>query len=97
MPSKALNKKKVLKELFNEIDPQELLDYALPCSYWLQLHNMEYNIYEESYNETVDKLELIGPSIKAEALKEKEIPKVKEKPMVEAKHAAIAVVIVLKK
>ena len=97
MPSKALDKKGVVKELFNKMDHQEILDGALPLIYQAQLHQMEWNIYEESYAKTVDKLESIEPSIKVKALKEKEMLELKEKTMAEAKCVASAVVIVLKK
>ena len=71
MLSEALDKKTVLKELFNKMDHWELLNVALPHTHRNRLLNMEWNTYKESYDETVDKLELIEPAIKAEALKDK--------------------------
>ena len=35
MPSKALDKKTVLKELFDEMDHRKLLNAALPRTYYL--------------------------------------------------------------
>ena len=70
IPSEALYKKKVLKELFKKMDHQEPFISALPRSYCLQLLNMEQNVYEGSHNKTVKKLEQIEPSIKVEALKD---------------------------
>ena len=78
------------------MDHQELLDAALTRNYCNHLLNMEWDIYEESYNETVDKIELIEPEIKAEAPKDKEILELKRKKlMVEAKETS-AVAMVLK-
>ena len=79
MPSKVLDKKSVLKELFDEMNHKDLLDAILPHTYCSRLLNMEWDVCEESYDETVDKLESIEPSIKVEALKDKEILELKEK------------------
>ena len=68
MPNNALNKKGLVKKLFNEMYHQEILDGALPRMYQSQLYHMEWNIYEEPYAKTVHKLELIELLVKAVAL-----------------------------
>ena len=56
---------------FTEINMREILDFALPGTYSNKLFNIDWNIYEKPFKETVNKLVTIEPEIKAEAAKAK--------------------------
>ena len=59
------------KVQFTEIDMREILDFALPNSYQKKLFGIDWNIYEEQFMKTIDKLQAIEPEFKAEAAKAK--------------------------
>ena len=71
VPSKALDKQNTLKEEFTEIDMREILGMGLPESYRNKLFGIDWNIYEENFYKTVDKLKNFEPKIQAEASKAK--------------------------
>ena len=50
---------------------RKILGFALPNSYQKKLFGIDWNIYEENFMETVDKLQAIEPEIKAEVAKAK--------------------------
>ena len=58
---------------------REILDYALPQTHIDKLVNIDWNIYENPYKKTIDKLVSFEPEIKAERAKEKENKELKDK------------------
>ena len=58
---------------------REILDYALPKTYSDKLFNVDWNVYENSFKQTVNKLVTIEPEIKSERAKEKENKELKDK------------------
>ena len=48
---------------------RKILDFSLPSTYSTKLFNLDWNIYEKPFKETVNKLQTIEPEIKAEAAK----------------------------
>ena len=64
---------------YEEYNMREILGYALPQTYSDKLFNIDWNIYENPYKKTIDKLVTIKPEIKAERAKEKENKELKDK------------------
>ena len=78
-PCDALENRDVECKKYEEYEMREILDYALPKTYSDKLFSVDWNIYEKSFKETVDKLVTIKPEIKAERAKEKENKELKDK------------------
>ena len=66
VPHAALVNRDVPCEKYKEHDMREILDYALPRTYSEKLFNIDWDIYENPYKKTIDKLVAFEPEIKAE-------------------------------
>ena len=71
LPSDALEKRDEVKQEFTELELREILHMALPNSYRKKLTGNDWNIYEQPFMSTVDKLVTVEPDIKAKAAKAK--------------------------
>ena len=71
LPCEALENQDALKEEFTKIKMREILDMALPNSYRKELFGIDWNIYEQPFLKTIDKLITVKPDIKAETAKAK--------------------------
>ena len=56
LPSEALENRTAVKQEFIEIKLRKILDMALPNSYRKKLFGIDWNIYEQTFLKTVDKL-----------------------------------------
>ena len=79
VPCDALENWNKPRVKFNETDLREILHFALPGTYSAKLLNINWNIYEKPFKETVDKLVTIEPEIKAERDKAKTDKELKNK------------------
>ena len=57
MPSVALKNYGAFKQEFTEIKMREILNMALPNSYCKKLFGIDWNIYEQSFLKTVNKIQ----------------------------------------
>ena len=71
LPSKALENRDALKKEFTKIEMREILDMALPNSYRKKLFGIDWNIYEQQFLKTINKLITVKPDIKAKTAKAK--------------------------
>ena len=79
VPCDSLERRNMPREQFDEFELREVLDFAMSISYSQKLFNLDWNTYEHSFAETVDKLVTIEPEIKAETAKAKADKDLKEK------------------
>ena len=59
VPHAALVNRDLPCKKYGEHDMREILDYALPRTYSEKLFNIDWDIYENPYKKTIDKLSLI--------------------------------------
>ena len=71
LPSDLLEKQNKVKEEFTKIAMRELLSMAASNSYHKKLEGNDWNIYEEPFMKSVDKLITYEPDIKEKAAKAK--------------------------
>ena len=71
MPSNSLEKRDGVKEEFTKHNLREFLDIALPNSYHKKLTENDWNIYEETFMKTINKLITYELDIKTEIAKAK--------------------------
>ena len=71
MPCDALEYHGAFKVQFTKIDMREILDFALPSTYSTKLFNLDWNIYEQKFLKTINKLQSVKPKIKAKVAKAK--------------------------
>ena len=79
VPHEALENRNLPCVKYGEYEMREVLDYALPRTHIDKLVNIDWNIYENTYKKTVDKLVTIKPEIKAETAKAKADKDLKDK------------------
>ena len=78
VPHEALENRNVPCEKYGEYEMREVLDYALPRTHIDKLVNIDWNIYENPYKKTIDKLVAFEPEIQADRAKEKESRELKD-------------------
>ena len=71
LPSEALENRGFVKQEFTEIKMCEIIGMALPQSYHKKLFGINWNIYEQTFLKTTDRLQGFEPEIKADAAKSK--------------------------
>ena len=79
VPHAALVNRDLPCEKFGEHDLQEILDHALPRTYGAKLENINWDIYDNPYKKTIDKLVAFEPEIKAKRAKEKKDKELEDK------------------